>query len=171
MKIDIESSTWISLAEHLTWVTRTMNGSFPKIPTMIWCWDRWCETGRGAKRRNSKEQWVLTKSFLRTLILSFFFKWHDFCFLSLAYIKRVIAHPSFHNINFKQAEKMMESMDQGDVWFDPAVNWRTTWRSHGRWLMGSISTWTSVRRVKRMRSALDILFGSTMRWAVVVCHT
>uniref|UniRef100_A0A671QNQ4 Transcription elongation factor SPT6 n=1 Tax=Sinocyclocheilus anshuiensis TaxID=1608454 RepID=A0A671QNQ4_9TELE len=36
------------------------------------------------------------------------------------YIKRVIAHPSFHNINFKQAEKMMESMDQGDVVIRPS---------------------------------------------------
>ncbi|XP_061104360.1 transcription elongation factor SPT6 [Conger conger] len=36
------------------------------------------------------------------------------------YIKRVIAHPSFHNINFKQAEKMMESMDQGDVIIRPS---------------------------------------------------
>ncbi len=44
----------------------------------------------------------------------------DFCFLSLAYIKRVIAHQSFHNINFKQAEKMMESMDQGDVVIRPS---------------------------------------------------
>ncbi|KAG7484785.1 hypothetical protein MATL_G00054020 [Megalops atlanticus] len=36
------------------------------------------------------------------------------------YIKRVIAHPSFHNINFKQAEKMMEAMDQGDVIIRPS---------------------------------------------------
>ncbi|XP_046876108.1 transcription elongation factor SPT6 isoform X1 [Hypomesus transpacificus] len=36
------------------------------------------------------------------------------------YIKRVIAHPSFHNINFRQAEKMMESMDQGDVVIRPS---------------------------------------------------
>uniref|UniRef100_A0A674C8C8 Transcription elongation factor SPT6 n=1 Tax=Salmo trutta TaxID=8032 RepID=A0A674C8C8_SALTR len=36
------------------------------------------------------------------------------------YIKRVIAHPSFHNINFMQAEKMMESMDQGDVIIRPS---------------------------------------------------
>uniref|UniRef100_A0A8C5RCP7 SPT6 homolog, histone chaperone and transcription elongation factor n=1 Tax=Laticauda laticaudata TaxID=8630 RepID=A0A8C5RCP7_LATLA len=37
-----------------------------------------------------------------------------------SYIKRVIAHPSFHNINFKQAEKMMETMDQGDVIIRPS---------------------------------------------------
>uniref|UniRef100_A0A4W3JZH9 SPT6 homolog, histone chaperone and transcription elongation factor n=1 Tax=Callorhinchus milii TaxID=7868 RepID=A0A4W3JZH9_CALMI len=36
------------------------------------------------------------------------------------YIKRVIVHPSFHNINFKQAEKMMETMDQGDVIIRPS---------------------------------------------------
>uniref|UniRef100_A0A803TH55 SPT6 homolog, histone chaperone and transcription elongation factor n=1 Tax=Anolis carolinensis TaxID=28377 RepID=A0A803TH55_ANOCA len=42
------------------------------------------------------------------------------CCPSAAYIKRVIAHPSFHNINFKQAEKMMESMDQGDVIIRPS---------------------------------------------------
>lgn len=40
--------------------------------------------------------------------------------LPTAYIKRVIAHPSFHNINFKQAEKMMETMDQGDVIIRPS---------------------------------------------------
>ncbi|XP_069471429.1 transcription elongation factor SPT6 [Ambystoma mexicanum] len=40
--------------------------------------------------------------------------------LRTTYIKRVIAHPSFHNINFKQAEKMMESMDQGDVIIRPS---------------------------------------------------
>lgn len=43
------------------------------------------------------------------------------CFyVPTAYIKRVIAHPSFHNINFKQAEKMMETMDQGDVIIRPS---------------------------------------------------
>ncbi|CAL8280696.1 unnamed protein product [Arctogadus glacialis] len=36
------------------------------------------------------------------------------------YIKRVIAHPSFHNISFKQAEKMMESLDQGDLVIRPS---------------------------------------------------
>ena len=36
------------------------------------------------------------------------------------YIKRVTAHPSFHNINFKQAEKMMETMGQGDVIIRPS---------------------------------------------------
>ena len=40
--------------------------------------------------------------------------------LSAAYIKRVIAHPSFHNISFKQAEKMMESLDQGDLVIRPS---------------------------------------------------
>ncbi|CAL8266258.1 unnamed protein product [Merluccius merluccius] len=36
------------------------------------------------------------------------------------YIKRVIAHPNFHNISFKQAEKMMDSLDQGDLVIRPS---------------------------------------------------
>ncbi|XP_039266664.1 transcription elongation factor SPT6-like isoform X1 [Styela clava] len=36
------------------------------------------------------------------------------------YIKRVIAHPSFQNIGFKEAEKVLESMDQGDVIIRPS---------------------------------------------------
>lgn len=36
------------------------------------------------------------------------------------YVKRVIVHPSFHNISFKDAEKLMESMDQGDVVIRPS---------------------------------------------------
>nr|CAB3266713.1 transcription elongation factor SPT6 [Phallusia mammillata] len=36
------------------------------------------------------------------------------------YIKRVIAHPSFHNIDFKTAEKMMIEMDQGDTIIRPS---------------------------------------------------
>uniref|UniRef100_A0A667WNW8 SPT6 homolog, histone chaperone and transcription elongation factor n=1 Tax=Myripristis murdjan TaxID=586833 RepID=A0A667WNW8_9TELE len=36
------------------------------------------------------------------------------------YIKRVIAHPNFHNISFNQAEKMMESLDQGDLIIRPS---------------------------------------------------
>lgn len=41
-------------------------------------------------------------------------------FLSVAYIKRVIAHPNFHNISFNQAEKMMETLDQGDLIIRPS---------------------------------------------------
>lgn len=37
-----------------------------------------------------------------------------------AYIKRVIAHPNFHNISFNQAEKMMETLDQGDLIIRPS---------------------------------------------------
>lgn len=40
--------------------------------------------------------------------------------LSVAYIKRVIAHPNFHNISFNQAEKMMETLDQGDLIIRPS---------------------------------------------------
>lgn len=39
---------------------------------------------------------------------------------SLAYIKRVIAHPSFQNVDFKTAEKMLLEMDQGDVVIRPS---------------------------------------------------
>ncbi|MEQ2193809.1 hypothetical protein XENOCAPTIV_014712 [Xenoophorus captivus] len=41
-------------------------------------------------------------------------------FRFLAYIKRVIAHPNFHNISFSQAEKMMETLDQGDLIIRPS---------------------------------------------------
>lgn len=40
--------------------------------------------------------------------------------LYVAYIKRVIAHPNFHNISFNQAEKMMETLDQGDLIIRPS---------------------------------------------------
>ena len=36
------------------------------------------------------------------------------------YIKRVIVHPSFHNISFREAEKLMVTMDQGDVIIRPS---------------------------------------------------
>jgi len=39
---------------------------------------------------------------------------------SSAYIKRVIAHPSFHNIDFKAAEGMLAEMDQGDTVIRPS---------------------------------------------------
>ena len=42
------------------------------------------------------------------------------CFFVLAYVKRVIAHPSFHNIDYKMCERMMVNMDQGDVIFRPS---------------------------------------------------
>lgn len=57
------------------------------------------------------------------------FRRHSYCIevcikssLSLfaAYIKRVITHPLFHNITFKESEKFMESMDQGDVIIRPS---------------------------------------------------
>ena len=37
-----------------------------------------------------------------------------------AYIKRVIAHPSFHNIDYRKCEKLMDTMDQGDVIIRPS---------------------------------------------------
>jgi len=40
--------------------------------------------------------------------------------VSAAYIKRVIAHPSFFNIDFKTAEKKMQTMDQGETVIRPS---------------------------------------------------
>lgn len=37
-----------------------------------------------------------------------------------SYVKRVIVHPSFHNISYPEAEKMMASMDQGDAIVRPS---------------------------------------------------
>ena len=37
-----------------------------------------------------------------------------------AYIKRVIVHPSFHNISFKEAEKLMATLDQGECIVRPS---------------------------------------------------
>jgi len=36
------------------------------------------------------------------------------------YVKRVIAHPSFHNIDYKMCEKLMLNMDQGDIIIRPS---------------------------------------------------
>jgi len=36
------------------------------------------------------------------------------------YIKRVVVHPHFHNIPYKEAEKLMAQMDQGDVIIRPS---------------------------------------------------
>ncbi len=37
-----------------------------------------------------------------------------------AYIKRVIVHPNFYNIGFKEAERLMSGMEQGDVVIRPS---------------------------------------------------
>ena len=37
-----------------------------------------------------------------------------------AYVKRVIAHPSFHNVDYKTTEKLMANMEQGDVVIRPS---------------------------------------------------
>ncbi|CAL1273727.1 unnamed protein product [Larinioides sclopetarius] len=50
------------------------------------------------------------------------------------YLKRVIVHPSFKNVSFKEAEKLLETMDQGDVIIRPSskgtnhltVTWKVT---------------------------------------------
>lgn len=36
------------------------------------------------------------------------------------YMKRVIAHPSFHNIDYRTCEKLMLNMDQGDIIIRPS---------------------------------------------------
>ncbi|CAM1294071.1 SUPT6H (predicted) [Pycnogonum litorale] len=52
------------------------------------------------------------------------------------YIKRVIFHPSFHNISFKDAEKLLIDMDQGEVVVRPsnkgADHLTATWKVHVR---------------------------------------
>lgn len=41
-------------------------------------------------------------------------------FFLAVYLKRVIVHPSFKNVGFKEAEKILASMDQGDVIIRPS---------------------------------------------------
>jgi transcription elongation factor SPT6 len=36
------------------------------------------------------------------------------------YVKRVIVHPSFHNISYSEAEKKMQGMDQGEAIVRPS---------------------------------------------------
>lgn len=36
------------------------------------------------------------------------------------YVKRVIVHPSFHNVDFRTSEKLLNSMEQGDVVIRPS---------------------------------------------------
>jgi len=38
----------------------------------------------------------------------------------MTYVKRIIIHPSFKNISFREAEKMMEHMDQGEAVIRPS---------------------------------------------------
>jgi transcription elongation factor SPT6 len=37
-----------------------------------------------------------------------------------SYVRRVIAHPSFHNITYKDAERMLQSVDQGEAIIRPS---------------------------------------------------
>ena len=50
------------------------------------------------------------------------------------YIKRIIVHPSFHNIDFNRAEKMMSKMNQGDAIIRPSSKGEDhltlTWKVH-----------------------------------------
>lgn len=43
-----------------------------------------------------------------------------FSFLFLEYIKRVIVHPAFRNISFKDAEKLLADMEQGECIVRPS---------------------------------------------------
>lgn len=43
-----------------------------------------------------------------------------FYILPAVYLKRVIVHPSFKNVSFKEAEKLLDAMDQGDVIIRPS---------------------------------------------------
>lgn len=36
------------------------------------------------------------------------------------YVKRVIAHPSFHNVGYRECEKLLENMDQGEAIIRPS---------------------------------------------------
>ena len=51
-----------------------------------------------------------------------------------SYIKRIIVHPSFHNIDFKQAEKMLNNMEQGNAIIRPSSkandHLTLTWKVH-----------------------------------------
>ena len=38
----------------------------------------------------------------------------------IAYLKRVISHPSFKNVTFKDAEKLLDTMEQGDCVVRPS---------------------------------------------------
>jgi len=38
----------------------------------------------------------------------------------MTYVKRVIIHPSFKNISFRESEKLMEQSDQGDAIIRPS---------------------------------------------------
>ena len=57
---------------------------------------------------------------------------------SQTYVKRVIVHPSFHNIGFPEAEKLMKNMKQGDAIVRPSskgvdhltVTWKVTENVH-----------------------------------------
>ena len=35
-------------------------------------------------------------------------------------MKRVIAHPSFHNVGYRECEKLLENMDQGEAIIRPS---------------------------------------------------
>jgi transcription elongation factor SPT6 len=50
------------------------------------------------------------------------------------YVKRIIVHPAFHNIDYKQAEKMLATLDQGEAIIRPSSkandHLTLTWKVH-----------------------------------------
>ena len=53
-----------------------------------------------------------------------FYPWFNsvllFQFCYLEYVKRVIVHPAFKNISFKEAERLLAEMDQGECIVRPS---------------------------------------------------
>ncbi|XP_054155049.1 transcription elongation factor SPT6-like [Oppia nitens] len=51
-----------------------------------------------------------------------------------SYVKRIIVHPAFHNIDFRQAEKLLSTMDQGEAIIRPSSkandHLTLTWKVH-----------------------------------------
>ncbi|OQR71125.1 transcription elongation factor SPT6 [Tropilaelaps mercedesae] len=51
------------------------------------------------------------------------------------YVKRVIVHPSFHNIGYQEAVKLLSTMDQGEIVIRPSSkgvdHLTVTWKVHG----------------------------------------
>lgn len=46
------------------------------------------------------------------------------CFV-VAFIKRVIAHPTFHNVGYKECEKLLDELGEGECVIRPSSKVRT----------------------------------------------
>lgn len=71
------------------------------------------------------------------------------------YVKRVIVHPSFKNISFREAEKIMEQMDQGEVIVRPSSKVREM-RSYDFSLLATnlFVLWTVVLKFKTLNEII-----------------